>query len=105
MVPGTPRHIVITMEVAVSQDVQPGPILVAQHHRQGILEFLAESPVHHAGIKRLAPHAHIKPARPGPGAGDSTRKNSIRCYGEHGPIDSPGLPFQQEADGKLDHFH
>jgi hypothetical protein len=50
------------MEIAVTQDVQSGALLVANHHGQGILKFFPEPHVQHAGIEWLAPHTHVEPA-------------------------------------------
>ena len=76
MVPRAAGHVLVAVEVAVSEDIEPGPLLVADDDRQRVLELLAEADVHHAGVERLAPHAHVEPAWPGPRTGDGA--GSIR---------------------------
>src|SRR5206468_11023809 len=49
--------------VAVSQNVEPGALLVADHNRHCVLKFLAETNVEHAGIERATPHTNVEPAR------------------------------------------
>src|SRR6478609_5525262 len=71
MVPRSTGEVLIAVEVAVRQDVQSGPLFVADDHRQGVLKLLAKADVHHAGIERPGPHAHVEPPRAGPRAGDS----------------------------------
>ena len=55
VVPAASGEIFVAVEVAVREDVQPGPLLVADDDRQRILEFLPEPDVHHARVERPAP--------------------------------------------------
>ena len=64
--PRTARHVVVAVHVAVGEDVDAGAILIADDCRERVLELLAEAHVHHAGVERPAPHAHIEPVRPRP---------------------------------------
>ncbi len=64
---------------------------------QGVLELLAEAHVHHAGVQRPAPHAHVEPARARPGTGDGARKNGIGGDGEHEPLGNPPSRFSQAS--------
>ena len=64
VMPRPARHVVVAVEIAVGEDVEAGALLVADDGRQRILELLAEAHVHHAGVERPAPHAHVEPARP-----------------------------------------
>jgi hypothetical protein len=73
MVPAAAGEVLVAMEVAVREDVQAGAFLVADDHREGILELLAEADVEHAGVERPAPHAGVEPARTRPGTGDRAR--------------------------------
>ena len=77
MVPGPAGQVFVAVVVAVGEDVQAGPLLVADHHGQRVLELLAEADVQHAGIQRLAPHADVEPARAGPGTGDRAGQHHI----------------------------
>ncbi len=65
VVPCPARQILIDMQIAMSEDVEPSPFLVADNHGHGVLELLAEANVEHASIERPAPHADIEPARAG----------------------------------------
>ncbi len=77
MVPGAAGQVLVAVEVAVGEDVQPGALLIADDHGQRVLELLAEADVHHAGVQRLAPHADVEPARARPGTGDRTGQDQI----------------------------
>ena len=43
VVPGAAGHVLVAVVVAAGEDVQAGPFLVADDHREGILEFLAKA--------------------------------------------------------------
>ena len=70
VMPGSAGHVVVAVQVAVRDDVEPGALLVGDHGGQRVAELLAVARVHHAGVERLAPHAHVEPARPRPRPGD-----------------------------------
>ena len=53
--PAAAGEVLVAVEVAVREDVEPGALLVADDHRQRVLKLLAEPDVHHAGVERLAP--------------------------------------------------
>jgi len=81
--PGAAGQVFIDMEIGMIQNVQAGAFLVADYDGEGILEFLAEANVEHAGIERASPHADIEPARAGEGAGDGARQYEAGGCGEH----------------------
>ncbi len=82
VMPAAAAEVLIAVEVAMGQDVDAGALLVARHHRERILELLAEADVLHARVERLRPHAHVEPARAGPRAGDRARQDEIFRDGE-----------------------
>jgi hypothetical protein len=84
MVPGAAGHVVIAMEIAVGEDVQPGAVLVAEHGGEGVLKLLAVAHIHHAAIQGPAPHAEVKPTRAGPGTSNGTRQDGTSSNREHG---------------------
>ena len=87
MMPAPAGEILVAVEVAVREDVEPGPLFVADHDRERILELLAEADVQHAGVERLSPHAHVEPPRPRPGAGHGAGQHQIFRDGKgHGRI-------------------
>ncbi len=86
VMPRAAGQVLVAVVIAVRQDVEPGPLLVADDHRQRVLELLAEADIHHARVEGLAPHADVEPARPRPGAGDGAGKNQVGGGGEHGGI-------------------
>jgi hypothetical protein len=49
--PRPPRHVVVTVQVAVRDDVEPGALLVGDDGRQRVAELLAVARVHHAGVE------------------------------------------------------
>jgi hypothetical protein len=57
VVPGTPGHVVVAVQVAVGEDAEAGSFLVAEDCGQRILEFLAEAHIHQAGVQWAASHA------------------------------------------------
>ena len=75
VVPRTACEVFVNVEVAVGNDIEARAFLVADQHCQGILKFLAEANVLHAGIQGATPHAYVKPAwawkRSGGGAGEN----------------------------------
>ena len=66
VVPGAARHVLVAVKVAVREQVEPGALLVADDDGHRVLELLAKADVEHAGVERLAPHADVEPAGPGP---------------------------------------
>ena len=84
VVPGAARHVLVAVEVAVRDEVEPRALLVADDDGHRVLEFLAEADVQHAGVERLAPHADVEPAGPRPGAGDGAWQGEVGGRGEHG---------------------
>ena len=73
MVPASPGKILVAVIVAMRENVEPRPLLVADHHRERVLKLFAEADVQHAGIQGLAPHARVEPARARPGPRDGSR--------------------------------
>ena len=86
VMPRPPRHVVVAVQVAVGDDVEPGALLVGDHGRQRIAELLAITRVHHAGVEGTAPHAHVEPARPRPRSGDGGREDKVFGNGQHGVL-------------------
>src|SRR4029434_126154 len=87
MVPAPAGEILVAVKIAVRENVEPGPFLVADDHGERVLELLAEPDVEHARVERPAPHAGVEPARTRQGPGDSARKDEIAGDGErHGRI-------------------
>lgn len=84
MMPGPAGEVFIAVQVAVGEDIQPGPFLIADEGRHRILKLFAEADVHHAGIERLAPHADVHPLGTWPGASDGTGKGLAGGDGEQG---------------------
>ena len=83
MVPRAPGQVLIHVQVAMRQDVQAGALLVADQHRHGVLKFLAEAHVEHAGVERAAPHAGVEPAGARKRSGGGAGQNQIGGGGEH----------------------
>src|SRR6185369_3064538 len=81
--PCTTGKIFIQVKITVSDDVESRALLIVDHHRQSILKFLAKADVEHARVERAAPHAYVKPARPGKRARNGTWKDQIGSSGEH----------------------
>jgi hypothetical protein len=69
VMPAAAGEVLVAVKVAVGENVEPGPLLVADDHGEGVLEFLAEADVQHAGVERPAPHADVEPPRPRPRPG------------------------------------
>ena len=93
VVPGAACHVFIDVKVAMRQNVEPGALLVADHHRQRVLKFLAEADIEHARVERAAPHAHVEPARARKGSGSGAGKNQIGGSGEHAFLTGIVLPY------------
>ena len=55
VMPGAAGQVLVAVEIAVGQDVEPGALLVADDDRQRVLELLAEADVQHAGVERPRP--------------------------------------------------
>src|SRR5438445_5991690 len=98
--PAPAAEILVAMEVAVREDVEPRPLFVADDDRQRILKLLAEANVHHAGVERPRPHAHVEPARPRPRTGDGARQDQVFRHGEsHRSLTSTGGPLDVPVAG------
>ena len=91
MVPGASRHVLIHVKVAVRQDVEPGALLIADHHGHGILKLLAKAHVEHAGVERASPHTHVAPTWPRERTCGRTGENQIGSGGEHGCPPEAGI--------------
>src|SRR5581483_9240844 len=83
MMPGASGEVVVAMQIAMRQDVEARALLIAEDDGDGILEFLAETDVEHAGVQRAAPHGGIEPARARPGPGDGAGKDFVSGDGKH----------------------
>ncbi len=81
--PAKAGHVFVQMEVARGEQVQSGPLLVADHHGQGVLDLLAIADIQHAGVQRFAEHADVEPARAGKRAGGCRGQQKIFRDGEH----------------------
>ena len=79
--PLSASEVFVAVEVSMGEDIQSGPLLVADHNSQGVLEFLAKADVHHACVERFRPHAHVEPTRARPRTGDRARQNDVFRYG------------------------
>jgi len=89
--PAAAGEVLVAVEVAVREDVEPRALFVREDHGKRVLKLLPEPDVEHAGVERLAPHARIEPPGPRPGAGDGARQNQIFRNGEsHGGNATPG---------------
>src|SRR5688572_15278896 len=83
MMPRAARHVVVTMQVAVRQNVQTRALLITDDSGERVLKLLAEADIHHARVEGATPHAVIKPAWPRIGTRDRTRKDGVGGDGEH----------------------
>ena len=83
VMPGPARQILVDVKIAVRQDVEPGALLVADHHRHRVLKLLAEANVEHAGVERPPPHAHVEPARARKRSRGGAGENQIGGGGKH----------------------
>src|SRR5215831_16284434 len=83
VVPGAACHVLIDVKVAVSDYIEPGALLVADHDGHRVLKLLAETDVEHTSIQRAAPQAYIEPARARKRSGDRAGENQIRSSSEH----------------------
>ena len=75
MVPGAARHVLIHVQVAVGQNVEPGAFLITDDDGHRVLKFFAKPDVEHAGVELAAPHAYVKPARAWKRSGGGAGKN------------------------------
>src|SRR4029453_4298309 len=80
VMPAAAGEVFIAVEIAVRQDVEAGALFIADDDGEGVLEFFAEADVHHAGVERTRPHAHVEPARPRPRTGHRRRKHQVFCH-------------------------
>ena len=83
MVPGAAGQILVHVEIAVRENVEPGAFLVADQRGHGILKLLTEVDVEHAGIQRPPPHADVEPAGARERSGGGAGQNQIGGSGEH----------------------
>ncbi len=81
--PRAAGQVLVDVQIAVRQNVEPGALLIADHDGHRVLKLLAEADVEHAGIERPSPHAHVEPARARKRSGGRAGKNQIGGCGEH----------------------
>jgi hypothetical protein len=66
VMPRTPSHVVITVQITVGEDIQAGAFFVAYHSGNSVEVLLAEARIQHAGVERTPPHAFVEPFRTRP---------------------------------------